>query len=140
MTRTVADAAMMLQAIAGYDVEKTTSQQMAVSRYSSALRAKTSSLRSVTDAEAYAYHSESLAKTPELYQPFTRQRLRAAGEVTTVAYIQARRELVQLRHDIRKVFASVDGLVTPTAPIPPRTISEARADDPAKIPRAARSP
>jgi aspartyl-tRNA(Asn)/glutamyl-tRNA(Gln) amidotransferase subunit A len=29
----------------------------------------------------------------------------------------------------------VDVLVTPTAPIPPRTIAEAAADDPLKIPR-----
>ncbi len=181
MTRTVADAAIMLQAIAGYDADETTSQQMDIPRYSSALRAKTSSLRvgvprgfffdglhpdieaamddalallgtltagvreisipvstnrSVTDAEAYAYHSESLTKTPDLYQPFTRDRLRAAGEVTTVAYIQGRRELVQLRHDIRSVFASVDALVTPTAPIPPRTIAEASADEPVTMLRA----
>jgi aspartyl-tRNA(Asn)/glutamyl-tRNA(Gln) amidotransferase subunit A len=180
MTRTVADAAIMLQAIAGYDAEETTSQKMDVPDYSLRLRAKTTSLRigiargfffdglrpeieaavadalrllskltagareltipvstnrSVTDAEAYAYHSEWLSKTPELYQPFTRQRLRAAGEVTAAAYIQARRELVQLRHDIRQVFATVDALVTPTAPIPPRTITKASADDPVKIPR-----
>jgi len=45
LTRTVADAATMLEAIAGYDVEETTSQRIEVSRYSSVLRAKTSSLR-----------------------------------------------------------------------------------------------
>jgi len=180
LTRTVADAAMMLEAIAGYDRDETTSQQVDVSRYSSTLRAKPSALRvgvcrafffddlhpdveaaltealalvgkltggtrdvnipvstnrSVTDAEAYAYHAESLAKTPELYQPYTRDRLRAGGEVTAVAYIEGRRELVQLRHDVRKIFASVDLLVTPTAPIPPRAIAEAMTDDPLKIPR-----
>ena len=180
ITRTVADAALILQAIAGYDVEEPTSQKMEVPHYSSALREKPSSLRlgmprdfffeglhpeigaaindalsvlgkltagvreismpvstdrSVTDAEAHAYHAESLAKTPELYQPYTRGRLSAAAQVTTVAYIQARRELVQLRQNVRKVFASVDLLVTPTAPIPPRTILEASADDPVKIPR-----
>jgi aspartyl-tRNA(Asn)/glutamyl-tRNA(Gln) amidotransferase subunit A len=91
--------------------------------------------RSVTDAEAYAYHAQSLAKTPELYQPFTRGRLRAGGEVTTVDYIEGRRELLQLRHDARKLFASVDVLVTPTAPIPARTIADAMTDDPLKVPR-----
>jgi aspartyl-tRNA(Asn)/glutamyl-tRNA(Gln) amidotransferase subunit A len=180
MTRSVADAALILQAIAGYDAEEPTSQKMEVPDYSSALRAKTSSLRlgvcrdfffegldpeieaaigtalsvlgrltagirdfaipvstnrAVTDAEAYAYHSESLAKTPELYQPHTRERLRAAAEVTTLAYIQGRRELAQFRQDIRKVFASVDALVTPTTPILPRTIVDATADEPVKIPR-----
>ena len=180
LTRTVADAAVMLEAIAGYDPDETTSQQIEVSRYSSSLRTRPSSLRvgvcrafffddlhpdvdaairdavalvgklsagtrevsirvstnrSVTDAEAYAYHAESLAKTPELYQPSIRERLRAGREVTAVAYIEGRRELVQLRHEARKMFASVDVLVTPTAPIPPRTIAEAATDDPLKIPR-----
>ncbi len=178
LTRTVADAALMLQAIAGYDVEETTSQRIDVPQYSSALRARTSSFRlgkprefffeglhpeteaainealsvlgkltagvreisfpastnrSVTEAEAYAYHAESLAKTPELYQPFTRGRLRAAAKVTTPAYIQARRELAQLRHDGRKAFASVDALVTPTMPTPPRTIRQASDDDPGRF-------
>ena len=180
LTRTVRDAAIILEAIAGYDPEEATSQQIQVSRYTSGIRAKTSSLRvgivrefffdglhpeieaamrdalehvttltgavreikipvstnrSVTDAEAYAYHAAWLSKTPELYQPSTRERLRAAGQVTAAAYIEGRRELVQLRHDVQRIFASVDVLVTPTAPIPARRISEAIADDPLKIPR-----
>ena len=180
MTRTVADAALMLQAIAGYDADEVTSQKLEVPQYTPALQAKTSALRlgkprdfffeglhpdiataidkalsllekltagvreinipvsinrSVTDAEAYAYHAESLAKTPELYQPYTRARLRAGADVTALSYIQGRRELAQLRQDVRKVFASVDALITPTAPIPPRTIVEARADDPLQVPR-----
>jgi aspartyl-tRNA(Asn)/glutamyl-tRNA(Gln) amidotransferase subunit A len=180
MTRTVADAAIMLQAIAGYDAEETTSQRMEVPNYNSALGAKTSSLRlgvprefffaglhpdieaainnalsllgkltaglreisipvstnrSVTDAEAYAVHAESLAKTPELYQPYTRGRLSTGTQVMTLAYIEGRREITQFRHDIRKVFLSVDVLVTPTTPIPPRTILEASADDPLANPR-----
>jgi aspartyl-tRNA(Asn)/glutamyl-tRNA(Gln) amidotransferase subunit A len=53
----------------------------------------------------------------------------------TLAYIEGRREITQFRHDIRKVFLSVDVLVTPTTPIPPRTILEASADDPLANPR-----
>jgi aspartyl-tRNA(Asn)/glutamyl-tRNA(Gln) amidotransferase subunit A len=180
ITRTVADAAIMLEAIAGFDADEATSQRIEIQRYSAVLRTKTSTLRvgapraffyeglhpdvqtavegaltmlgkltagvrdlaipvstnrSVTDAEAHAYHAEWLAKMPELYQPFTRERLRASGEVTAAAYIQGRRELLQLRHDARKAFASVDVLVTPTAPIPPRAIAEALTDDPVKVPR-----
>lgn len=45
MTRTVADAAIMLQAIAGYDPADTTSHQMPIPDYSAALRTKVSSLR-----------------------------------------------------------------------------------------------
>jgi aspartyl-tRNA(Asn)/glutamyl-tRNA(Gln) amidotransferase subunit A len=180
LARTVQDAAILLEAIAGYDAEDPASQKIKMSRYSAGLRGKTSSLRvgvvrefffdglhpdidaamgdaleqvarltgdirevkipvstntSVSDAEAHAYHAAWLTKTPELYQPYTRERLRAAGEVTAPAYIEGLRELLQLRHDIHKVFASVDVLVTPTAPIPARRISEAIADEPRKIPR-----
>ena len=45
MTRTAADAAIMLQAIAGYDQQEITSQQMTVPNYTADLRSKTSSLR-----------------------------------------------------------------------------------------------
>jgi aspartyl-tRNA(Asn)/glutamyl-tRNA(Gln) amidotransferase subunit A len=161
LTRTVADAAAILEAIAGYDPEETTSAQIEVGRYSSTLRAKPSSLRvgvcrafffddlqpdveaAIKDAvtvvgkltAGYTYHAESLAKSPELYQPFTRERLRMGSEVTAVAYIEGRRELAQLRHDARRLFSSVDVLVTPTAPIPARTIAEAMTDEPRRTPR-----
>ena len=55
--------------------------------------------------------------------------------MTAADYIQGRRELARLRQDSRKLFESVDALVTPTAPIPPRTILEASADAPVNIPR-----
>jgi aspartyl-tRNA(Asn)/glutamyl-tRNA(Gln) amidotransferase subunit A len=46
--------------------------------------------------------------------------------VTTPAYIQARRELDQIRRTIGNIFSSVDLLVTPTTPILPITIEEAK--------------
>jgi aspartyl-tRNA(Asn)/glutamyl-tRNA(Gln) amidotransferase subunit A len=45
MTRTSADAALMLQAIAGYDPADTTSRQMPIPDYTAALRSRVSSLR-----------------------------------------------------------------------------------------------
>jgi aspartyl-tRNA(Asn)/glutamyl-tRNA(Gln) amidotransferase subunit A len=45
MTRTVADAAIMLQVIAGYDQLEITSQQMKIPNYTAALPLKTSALR-----------------------------------------------------------------------------------------------
>jgi aspartyl-tRNA(Asn)/glutamyl-tRNA(Gln) amidotransferase subunit A len=45
MTRTAMDAALMLQAIAGYDPEDTSSTDLPVEDYAGALAAKTSSLR-----------------------------------------------------------------------------------------------
>jgi Asp-tRNA(Asn)/Glu-tRNA(Gln) amidotransferase A subunit family amidase len=79
-------------------------------------------------AEAYAYHAENVKKSPELYQPETLKRIRAGEDVTTATYIQARRQVDQYRHTIRKVFETVDLLITPTTPVPPFTISELLAD------------
>jgi aspartyl-tRNA(Asn)/glutamyl-tRNA(Gln) amidotransferase subunit A len=178
LTRTVADTALMLQVIVGYDPQDITSEEMKVPDYTQALRASVSSMRigvprecffadldpeieaamkealsvlgkltagirdvalqantmeSLRDviraAEAYAYHREFVAKTPELYQPVTLKRIRAGADVTTPAYIQARRDLAQLRRTAGKPFESVDALVTPTVPIPPAAISDPKADD-----------
>jgi aspartyl-tRNA(Asn)/glutamyl-tRNA(Gln) amidotransferase subunit A len=178
MTRTVADNAVLLQAIAGYDPQDTTSEEMKVPDYAQALQPSVKSLRigtprdfffadlhpeveaatkdalavlgkltagirdvplaantmeSLRDvvrvAEAFAYHREFVAKTPELYQPLTLRRIRAGAEVTASAYIEARRELAQVRRTAGKIFESVDALVTPTIPIPPPAISDPKVDD-----------
>jgi len=172
MTRTVEDAAAMLQVLAGYDPEDANSAEMPVPDYAAALNQKgqlrvgvprayfyeklhpdiesamnaalkvigklAASVRdiempasndtTVLRAEAYAYHAENVKKNPELYQPETLKRIRAGEDVTTAAYIQARRQVDQYRHTIRKVFETVDLLVTPTTPVPPFTISELLAD------------
>jgi aspartyl-tRNA(Asn)/glutamyl-tRNA(Gln) amidotransferase subunit A len=83
----------------------------------------------VRAAEAFAYHREFVAKSPELYQPLTLRRIRLGAEVTTSAYIQARRDLAQVRRTAGKSFESVDALVTATLPIPPPAISDPKADD-----------
>jgi aspartyl-tRNA(Asn)/glutamyl-tRNA(Gln) amidotransferase subunit A len=172
MTRSVADAATMLQVLAGYDPEDTNSADQPVPDYTAALGQKgplrvgvprayfyeglhpdiesamnaaltvigklASSVRdiempasndtTILRAEAYAYHAEYVKKSPELYQPETLKRIRAGADVTTATYIQARRQVDQYRRAIRKVFATVDLLVTPTTPVPPFTISELLAD------------
>ena len=172
MTRTVEDAAAMLQVLAGYDAEDANCAETPVPDYSAALNQKgqlrvgvprayfyeklhpdiesamnaalkvigklAASVRdiempasndtTILRAEAYAYHAENVKKNPELYQPETLKRIRAGEDVTTAAYIQARRQVDQYRHTIRKVFETVDLLVTPTTPVPPFTISELLAD------------
>jgi aspartyl-tRNA(Asn)/glutamyl-tRNA(Gln) amidotransferase subunit A len=172
MTRNVADAALMLQAIAGYDPQEITSQRIPVSDYTAALRLKTSSLRlgiprefffadldpeieaatnraitvlekltagarevqltasvqasvriAVRATEAYAYHAQYVAKTPELYQAETLGRIRTGASITAPAYIQGLQDLAKARRDIQKVFESVDLLITPTHPIVAPAIS-----------------
>jgi aspartyl-tRNA(Asn)/glutamyl-tRNA(Gln) amidotransferase subunit A len=171
MARSVTDAALMLQVLAGYDPEDSSSVDVPVPDYAGALN-QTGSLRvgipraffyealhpeiegamnaavsligkmasvreiempasndtTILRAEAYAYHSENVKKHPELYQPETLKRIRAGEDVTTPAYIQARREVNQHRHTIGKVFETVDLLITPTTPVPPFTVSELLAD------------
>jgi aspartyl-tRNA(Asn)/glutamyl-tRNA(Gln) amidotransferase subunit A len=170
MTRSVRDAGIILQAIAGYDPQEITSQQMPVPNYTATLRSKTSFLRlglaqefffdsldgeieaatneaisvlrklvaivkpvtvplnNITDrtviyAEAYAYHAEFAAKTPDLYQPATLAAVRSGADIHTTDYIMAHRELLRLRRSIPQVFEAVDAIITPTSPIPPPTIS-----------------
>jgi Asp-tRNA(Asn)/Glu-tRNA(Gln) amidotransferase A subunit family amidase len=89
---------------------------------------------SVLRAEAYAYHAEFMAKTPELYEPWTLERLRTGADVATLAYIAGLREISEFRRSTRRMFESVDAVITPTAPTPPRTILEASADPPARSP------
>ncbi len=79
----------------------------------------------VAGAEAYAYHAPYFTKTPQLYQPATRQRLEAGARVTASAYIEGRRELDRLRRAVTTVFSDVDLLVTPTTAILPQTVDEA---------------
>lgn len=177
MTRSVADAALMLQAISGYDAEEITSVRMDVPNYTAALRAKPAAVRlgvvrdfffegldrdvekaiqnalavlekltagitevaisartqeelrsTVRAAEAYAYHAEFMAKSPELYQPETLGRLRGGADIGTVAYIQARQQLDKTRRTIGEVFRTVDAIVTPTSPIAAPAIAEFPGD------------
>jgi aspartyl-tRNA(Asn)/glutamyl-tRNA(Gln) amidotransferase subunit A len=170
MCRSVADAAMLLQPIAGYDVLDINSVDAPVPDYAKAVRQKVSTLRlgvpramfyemldpeidqavraalevlrrltastrdvelpayatvPVVGAEAYAFHAPYFTRTPQLYQPATRQRLELGAEVPAAAYIEGRRELERLRRAVRTVFSRVDLLVTPTMPVLPQTVDEA---------------
>src|SRR6185503_13894196 len=132
MCRTVADAAMLLQPIAGYDALDINSVNAVVPDYRKALRQKVSALRigipravelppyqtlPVVGAEAWVFHAPYFTKTPQLYQPGTRQRLQGGSAVSAAAYIEGRRELERLRRAVAGVFSAVDLLVTPTTPV-----------------------
>jgi Asp-tRNA(Asn)/Glu-tRNA(Gln) amidotransferase A subunit family amidase len=80
--------------------------------------------RTVQSAEAYAYHAEFVARSPELYLPETLCRIRKGEEVTAAEFEERRRELEQIRREIDKMFEDVDVLVTPTVPGPPPPIDE----------------
>ncbi len=169
----VEDAAMVLQAIAGYDAADITTAEVRVADYVSAAREDARALRvgvpreyffedldpevasamehaldgiktlvkevkevkldvptdrTLQSAESYAFHAERVAKNPELYFPETLRRIRNGENVTAAEYIQKRRELDEERRKIRREFADVDLLVTPTTPIPAPSIEELKAN------------
>jgi aspartyl-tRNA(Asn)/glutamyl-tRNA(Gln) amidotransferase subunit A len=68
----------------------------------------------VWNPEIHAYHREWITKTPELYQEATRNIIQAAGKANSATYAQARHQVDIVRREIKKVFSSVDVLVTPT--------------------------
>jgi aspartyl-tRNA(Asn)/glutamyl-tRNA(Gln) amidotransferase subunit A len=173
LTASVEDAALVLQAIAGYDPVDIHSAEVSVVDYVGVLKEGTKKLRvgvprqyffddldpevssaiehaliglstlvghvknvsldvptdrTLQAAESYAYHSENMAKSPELYQPETLRRLHAGEKVNTADYIERRRELQWARRNIRNLFAEIDLLVTPTTPIPASSIPELKAN------------
>jgi aspartyl-tRNA(Asn)/glutamyl-tRNA(Gln) amidotransferase subunit A len=172
IARSVTDAALMLQAIAGYDEDDATSVDAAVPDYAqafgdaaqlrlgipstffydalepeidAAVRAALAVLGKLTASvrpidvpldrdtttlktEAYAYHRELIAKSPELYQPVTLERIRSGAEVSAADYIAGRRQTEELRRSVRKEFDDVDLLVTPTTCVLPSKISDLLAN------------
>jgi aspartyl-tRNA(Asn)/glutamyl-tRNA(Gln) amidotransferase subunit A len=68
----------------------------------------------VWNPEIYAYHQPWITKTPELYQDATRAVIQGAAKTSSATYAQARHQVDVVRLEIRKVFSSVDVLITPT--------------------------
>jgi aspartyl-tRNA(Asn)/glutamyl-tRNA(Gln) amidotransferase subunit A len=60
-----------------------------------------------------------------LYSPPIRARLLAGANVTTAAYIGARREMERWRREIGEVFTDLDLIVTPTMPVKPVRVGTA---------------
>src|SRR3954468_3235564 len=172
LARSVADAAIVLQVIAGFDAADITCADVPVVDYVSGMKEGPQRLRvgipreyffddldpevasamkhaldgiqtmvaqvrdvqldvptdrTLQAAESYAYHAESVAKNPGLYQAETLRRIRSGENVSATEYIERRRELEEARRTIRRVFADVDVVVTPTTPMPAPAIAELRA-------------
>ena len=74
----------------------------------------TGNIADVWNPEIYAYHMPWIMKTPELYQDATRNLIQGAGKANSAVYAQARHEVDVVRREIKRVFADVDLLITPT--------------------------
>ena len=72
--------------------------------------------RTLQIAEAWRYHAEFVAKTPELYQPETLRRIRTGEKVTDCVYQEKLAEQHDLRGNVASLFEKIDLLVTPTVP------------------------
>jgi len=73
--------------------------------------------------ETYAYHAKWLTESPEKYQAATRTQMIRSNDVKPDVYADARRQVDLVRQEIKKVFATVDLLITPTMKTPPATIA-----------------
>jgi aspartyl-tRNA(Asn)/glutamyl-tRNA(Gln) amidotransferase subunit A len=82
----------------------------------------------ILQAEAYAYHQDYVAKSPELYQKPTLERILAGAKVSTPTYIQSRRQMEQLRRSVSRGLDGVDLLITPTTPVLPFEIADLQSD------------
>jgi len=82
--------------------------------------------RTLSSAEAYAYHKPFVERSPELYQPATLARILAGANISPEDVLRARHDLEASREAIRKVFDEVDVLLTPTVPILPPLIEDLR--------------
>jgi aspartyl-tRNA(Asn)/glutamyl-tRNA(Gln) amidotransferase subunit A len=80
--------------------------------------------RTLSSAEAYAYHKSFIAQSPELYQPATLARIQSGANISADDVLRAGRELEASREAIRKVFDEVDVLLTPTVPLPSPAIAD----------------
>jgi aspartyl-tRNA(Asn)/glutamyl-tRNA(Gln) amidotransferase subunit A len=82
--------------------------------------------RTLSSAEAYAYHKPYVENSPELYEPATLARIKTGANISATDALRASRELQASRQAIHETFNGVDVLLTPTVAIPPPTISDLR--------------
>jgi aspartyl-tRNA(Asn)/glutamyl-tRNA(Gln) amidotransferase subunit A len=68
-------------------------------------------------AEASTYHEETLRSRAASYQPDVRALLEQGRQVTAVDYVKAQRVRAHLKSVWQRLFADIDVLVAPTAPV-----------------------
>ena len=72
-------------------------------------------------ADACAFHADRLRKTPELFDEQVLQRMSMGLELTGVQYAEALQARMRWQAELRRLFKSVDVLLSPTVhtPVPP---------------------
>ena len=82
-------------------------------------------LGTLIGAEAYAFHSSSLTKSPELYDPRTRRVILEGQAISAAESLRLRQALERYRASIPAAFAVADLVVLPTLPKLPPLVREA---------------
>ncbi|MEO1292287.1 MAG: AtzE family amidohydrolase [Pseudomonadota bacterium] len=71
----------------------------------------------ITNVEGAALHLDDVRATPEAYDPFVCDRLRAGALMPGVHYVRAQRARRTFQAQLREVFRSVDLLIAPATPM-----------------------
>jgi aspartyl-tRNA(Asn)/glutamyl-tRNA(Gln) amidotransferase subunit A len=78
----------------------------------------------IASPEAYSFHEPLLKAHAALYGSDVRGRLEAGRSLLSIDYVRAQRARTIMKRECRKLFDSVDVIVTPTTPIPAPRIDE----------------
>ena len=78
----------------------------------------------IASPEAYAYHEEYLSKQGDRYGADVRGRLEIGRLLLSIDYVRAQRVRTVMKEECRKVFESVDVIVTPSLPVTPPRIDQ----------------
>ena len=145
LARTVRDAAILLQVLAGFDPHDPASVDVPVDDYlvhledgvkgwraalavgeyvessdpevMAGLQASVQANSCMTQADAAAFHRERLAAHPDWFGADVRQRLEAGAAITSSEYALARRTQSEGRRRLEMFFTKYDLLILPTTPI-----------------------
>jgi aspartyl-tRNA(Asn)/glutamyl-tRNA(Gln) amidotransferase subunit A len=83
--------------------------------------------RTLVRCEPYVYHQRHLPAHEQQYHPETLRRIMTGADVTASQYVEAYREMLRHRREVREVFEDVDLIITPTAPLLPPSFAELEA-------------
>jgi aspartyl-tRNA(Asn)/glutamyl-tRNA(Gln) amidotransferase subunit A len=79
-------------------------------------------------SEAYAVHQELLVSNADKYHPEVLERFQVSAEAKGYEYVKAQDIRRRVQESFRRVFESIDVLVTPTIPILPPDIGQREID------------
>jgi aspartyl-tRNA(Asn)/glutamyl-tRNA(Gln) amidotransferase subunit A len=78
----------------------------------------------IASPEAYSFHEPLLKAHAALYGADVRERLEAGRSFLSIDYVRAQRTRTMMKRECKRVFESVDVIVTPATPIPAPRIDD----------------